>query len=94
MRHVEQPEIKENNQKDEGILLLKEYERLQINEALGPTNMWFAGQKLEHKPTEEEAVMYYYDNGGADDFRRRNGNRLAGREKDKKKKDDKQAAQR
>ncbi len=63
----------------ESLLTLEEYENMQIEEALGSTNMWLAGKELKHKPTEDEAVMYYCEYGGADDFRRRYGHRLKGR---------------
>ncbi len=50
---------------------LKQRLLLQIEEALGPENRWYAGEKLGRSPTESEAILYYIENGGAESFSKR-----------------------
>ena len=47
-----------------------EYLRLQMEEALGPVNRWYAGEHGVHDDP-ESLLRYYIENGGAEDFARR-----------------------
>ena len=50
------------------VLSRQEYITLQIQEACGPENKWFAGEALGHPPTENEALIHYCEKGGATHF--------------------------
>jgi hypothetical protein len=65
-------EKEESEEFFDNTLGLAEYLNLQKKEALGETNLYFAGRELGHKPTEDEAMSHYVFYGGADDFRKRN----------------------
>lgn len=46
----------------------KNYVRAELEQALGPDNKWFAGEKLGHSPTENEAITHFINHGGAKNF--------------------------
>lgn len=50
------------------IVPFRQYINLQINEALGPENMWYTGEEVGHPPTPQEALRHYAEAGGAEHF--------------------------
>lgn len=50
------------------IVSFKEYLELQIQEILGPDNMYFTGLNIGHPPSNKEAAQNYVDCGGATIF--------------------------
>jgi len=63
-----------NKNESDGGLTSEEIDRRnkdQQAEALGDDNMWFAGEKIGHEPSDEEAVRHYIESGGAKDYAER-----------------------
>ena len=59
---------------------LKDYVRLQVEEALGPVNRWYCSEHYRREITEPNTLIeYYIKHGGAEGFaqRRRNGKLLS-----------------
>jgi hypothetical protein len=62
---------------------LKDYVRLQVEEALGPVNRWYCSEFYHREITEPNTLMeYYIKHGGAEHFSRRrvglaSGNNIA-----------------
>lgn len=50
------------------VLSRLDYITLQIKEACGSENKWFAGEVLGRSPTDQEALEHYCDKGGARSF--------------------------
>jgi hypothetical protein len=51
---------------------LKDYVRLQLEEALGPVNRWYCSQHYRREVTEPNTLLeYYIKHGGAEQFARR-----------------------
>jgi hypothetical protein len=51
---------------------VKEWNDLQIKEALGDVNRYYFWQKYGRNGTDQELLLYYQQCGGADGFRKRN----------------------
>ena len=51
---------------------LKDYVRLQLEEALGPVNRWYCSEFYRHEVTDPNLLVeYYIKHGGAEQFARR-----------------------
>ncbi|PIZ99564.1 MAG: hypothetical protein COX77_01080 [Candidatus Komeilibacteria bacterium CG_4_10_14_0_2_um_filter_37_10] len=50
------------------VVPFRQYLDLQIQEALGPENMWFTGEEVGHEPNHFEAFQHYVDSGAAARF--------------------------
>lgn len=48
---------------------LKNWNKMQLEEALGPTNRFYFKQTLGYDGSDDELVLYYIEHGGAKHFR-------------------------
>jgi len=55
-------DLKSSQDKWQSRLRLHLYQFLQICEALGPVNSYYAGKALGHPPSNEEKAWHYYQN--------------------------------
>jgi hypothetical protein len=59
---------------------LKEYARMQVEEALGPVNRWYCSEHYRREITEPNILIeYYIKHGGAEHFARRRIGLASGR---------------